>query len=715
MKNQFKTNFSSWKHEAGRFSKVGPTKELNLFLFFQYFRLLIWALRLDKRNFMKFAVRVRSLLTHNGRKFTVLYLKECYRIVQHFVSGNPVLVTHELPLSIVRGLPSIIPGVLRLQMHDGNPDVIRGVLTCLSVFRVIKFPGNVSFDTIVGPFTGLSSTLPVYELLAVKSSLPPLGELGPLRWLFSRSAGPNCKVAGLGIWLDIKAWSSRPNFGDLLDFVKYFPGGLDFRSALLAEASSLRDLPSKILHLGRLSFKEEAAGKVRVFAITDAVTQSVMAPLSDAIFSCLRRVPQDGTFNQSAPLDRLRLLKSEGKLEGQKFYSYDLSAATDRLPVDLQVQILSIYLGERFGSLWKSVMTDRDWMAKVETVPGLPAEEELFRYRVGQPMGALSSWGMLALTHHYVVRLAARRVGLLDFGDYAILGDDVVIANDLVARSYHSIVVDILGVKINMSKTLVSEHSFEFAKRLVSRNIELTPLGASNALVALQSLSGVPSLLRDLSNKGVTFTEETVDSLISRVPTVRKSQLELILWTIKGPFGFVPTREGLASFLTMSNSLTPVRANQIIDAVRRVKHRFDVSTWQTAVRKAIEFQISISELYYPVGFSSYPSGFESSPVRRFLIHQNSLDLRSLGTSVPRWRLVFGGPLIMMDYYRASYEQEIVAYIKHLISDQTFEVSIGGGDPFVRQTFEEYAFSSRFKGRVFFEAVREELRHRALPL
>lgn len=306
---------------------------------------------MDKRNFMKFAVRVRSLLTHNGRKFTVLYLKECYRIVQHFVSGNPVFVTNELPLSIVRGLPSIIPGSLRLQMHDGNPDVIRGVLTCLSVFRVIKFPGNVSFDTIVGSFTGLSSTLPVYELLAVKSSLPPLGEFGPLRWLFSRSAGPNCKVAGLGIWLDIKAWSSRPNFGDLLDFIKYFPGGSDFRLALLTEVSRLRDLPSKALHLGRLSFKEEAAGKIRVFAITDAVTQSVMAPLSDAIFRCLQRVPQDGTFNQSAPLDRLRLLKSEGKLEGQKFYSYDLSAATDRLPVDLQVQILSIYLGDRFGSL----------------------------------------------------------------------------------------------------------------------------------------------------------------------------------------------------------------------------------------------------------------------------------------------------------------------------------------------------------------------------
>lgn len=57
-------------------------------------------------------------------------------------------------------------------------------------------------------------------------------------------------------------------------------------------------------------------------------------------------------------------------------------------------------------------------------------------------MGALSSWAMLALTHHYIVLVAARRVGLFDFTHYAILGDDIVIANDLVAATYHSIVTD---------------------------------------------------------------------------------------------------------------------------------------------------------------------------------------------------------------------------------------------------------------------------------
>jgi len=38
----------------------------------------------------------------------------------------------------------------------------------------------------------------------------------------------------------------------------------------------------------------------------------------------------------------------------------------------------------------------------------------VYRYAVGQPMGALSSWAMLALTHHCLVQVAALRVGHKD-------------------------------------------------------------------------------------------------------------------------------------------------------------------------------------------------------------------------------------------------------------------------------------------------------------
>jgi hypothetical protein len=94
---------------------------------------------------------------------------------------------------------------------------------------------------------------------------------------------------------------------------------------------------------------------------------------------------------------------------------------------------------------------------------------------------------MLALTHHVIVQVAAMRVGQLSFSSYALLGDDIVIADEAVAKSYHMIMTEILGVEINLSKSLVSSNSFEFAKRLVTMDGEVSAVGAKNLLVGLKS------------------------------------------------------------------------------------------------------------------------------------------------------------------------------------------------------------------------------------
>jgi hypothetical protein len=133
---------------------------------------------------------------------------------------------------------------------------------------------------------------------------------------------------------------------------------------------------------------------------------------------------------------------------------------------------------------------------------------------------------MLALTHHMIVKLAARRLGITGFTDYALLGDDIVIANESVALAYHSIMTEILGVQINLSKSLKSAHSFEFAKRLITLDGEVSPVGAKNLLVGLKSLKGIPSILLDLHNKGVVLTEESINQLYKSIPTVRKTQVE---------------------------------------------------------------------------------------------------------------------------------------------------------------------------------------------
>jgi len=48
-------------------------------------------------------------------------------------------------------------------------------------------------------------------------------------------------------------------------------------------------------------------------------------------------------------------------------------------------------------------------------------------------MGIYSSWTSIAVTHHLLILLAAHRVGHHYFKDYAVLGDDVVIADERVA------------------------------------------------------------------------------------------------------------------------------------------------------------------------------------------------------------------------------------------------------------------------------------------
>ena len=98
--------------------------------------------------------------------------------------------------------------------------------------------------------------------------------------------------------------------------------------------------------LGHIAVLEEARGKMRKIGITDFWTQCLFRPLHDAIYSKLGTIPEDGTRDQSGPIIRLlhtlniQDLRKVGK--NDLVQSLDLSAATDRLPVDLQVQVLTL-------------------------------------------------------------------------------------------------------------------------------------------------------------------------------------------------------------------------------------------------------------------------------------------------------------------------------------------------------------------------------------
>jgi hypothetical protein len=218
--------------------------------------------------------------------------------------------------------------------------------------------------------------------------------------------------------------------------------------------------------LGRLGFKDEPAGKVRVFAMVDPFTQWVLEPLHKAIFDVLKRIPQDGTFDQMAPIERLMKNRPKGP-----FYSFDLSAATDRLPLILQKALLSFVMGSWAAETWGNLLVGRSYLASHKDLGKTSVD---MVYGTGQPMGALSSWAMLALTHHCIVQWAALRAGVITvegkwFTDYAVLGDDIVIADKRVALQYEEL-MKALGVSIGLHKSLLSTRglALEFAKRFLT-------------------------------------------------------------------------------------------------------------------------------------------------------------------------------------------------------------------------------------------------------
>jgi hypothetical protein len=80
--------------------------------------------------------------------------------------------------------------------------------------------------------------------------------------------------------------------------------------------------------------------------------------------------------------------------------------------------------------------------------------DQYVEYKVGQPMGILSSWSVFALTHHAIIEYCAYLEKLSNFRDYVVLGDDVAIFNSKVAKRYLKL-LDNQGVPISLEKSFV--------------------------------------------------------------------------------------------------------------------------------------------------------------------------------------------------------------------------------------------------------------------
>ena len=404
--------------------------------------------------FQGYSRKVNHLTKMHGVKQACAVVKLQQLCITRHLAGSP-LYSNTLRVGMLsEGIPKDMKPLLE-DIMSRDPQIIRFILTVTTAIRMIPGDGTLPHSSIVlesrsDPnteakiidwckssifFGSIQTSFERCSIKNIKWELPHL----------STKAGPNGQALGTSL----RDLSLLP---DWLSGAIAVLGGRNLRDYMRTLKDSISTVPEWILKISsksflrRLSVVRDRATKNRPIAIMDYWSQTALIGLHKTLFGVLKELPSDCTFNQ----DHITTIM-------KKFTSYqcmDLSAATDRFPVSLQASILQLLAGPDYAQAWRDVMVK------------LPFHHngEEFTYNAGQPMGAYSSWAMFALSHHVIVQYAASLNGLIPFTDYAILGDDIVIGNPEVAKTYREIIKS-LGMEVSDSKSHEGLHLLEFTKR----------------------------------------------------------------------------------------------------------------------------------------------------------------------------------------------------------------------------------------------------------
>jgi hypothetical protein len=401
--------------------------------------------------------KVDQWITTRGPLDTIARIKGIRLHVTRFLSGEPLMNPSHPSLALDKsGLPSCL-GPLKDLARSEDPNALRLLHTLLRVSTMINVLGIVDFTPVTSPSTGTIKPQLKEDFTYVLNQLEWQLEVSP--WTdfhLTTKAGPN----GLALLSSLTDLHLLPDW--LIKSIGVL-GGEDLvaRMDLLRESiplgkweSFFKIRPSSLIR--KLSIIHDPEAKERVIAILDYWSQTALRPLHQAEFRLLKRIQGDCTFNQG---DFTRWLPASGP-----YHSLDLTSATDRFPAELQRHVLEQLIGKEKADAWLQIMVKEPFHY----------QGEQYSYAVGQPMGAYSSWATFAITHHLLVRVAAMRAGFSPhWHSYALLGDDIVIADDKVAENYKLIMSE-LGVAISPHKTHVSKDTYEFAKRWMHRGVEIT-------------------------------------------------------------------------------------------------------------------------------------------------------------------------------------------------------------------------------------------------
>jgi hypothetical protein len=475
---------------------------------------------------------IRGFLQHleviqrtKGLPGLVSYLKDLRMVYWSFLCGNPISVRGIRMTS--KGIPKVLAWTLDYPNHEVQ--VVRLVNTILVSTRSFNLGKKVSISSIIDDpkeFRSKELLKPINFSMYVSSFWKELGfRRGPrisvpsglafTAFHMTSKTGPYSMNKANALWVSMVEVMALPV--SLVESIKILGG-----EVLALRIQTLRDnyeLLRKVLDilpfwkgepvtLRRICSFPDKELKIRIIALLDYWSQTSLRPLHSWLFRILKRIPQDCTFDQDSFKDTLG---SSGV-----YYSVDLSAATDRFPIWLIAQVLEGYLPKSYVTAWKDVMVGYSFDYNKDSI----------NYRVGNPMGAYSSWASFALAHHFIVYVACWKAGRpWSKCQYSLLGDDIIIRDDEVAKEYMDLIAG-LGVEYSIPKTHISPHFFEFAKRIFYKGVEVSPFPISALKESTKRFYLFSELMRQQSNRGWPFifgTTEAIESFYGRLLSMRSS------------------------------------------------------------------------------------------------------------------------------------------------------------------------------------------------
>lgn len=561
-----------------------------------------WQPRLATAMYIAYS-RVQGLLLLDPAS-TITQLKVMHKTYLEYIRGGPEPIllnspsTEGLPESFVTpAKATVLESLVNLRklLHGNERNDLTHfdtlVLAFLSIHRVIVLPPVLDYSTITGkPTIDTSAILSYWTEKRIGTTLARLGinrdefkrvllsKCAAQEHIIMSTAGPNGK-ASWSAFSDAKAWLYRP---DLLPQYINWAEGLGMTRFVRDLIRTVRipstDAPEATqLHLGRLHSFEEWGGKTRHVAIVDYWTQLVLTPLHDTLFSYLGLLETDATFDQDAASETIKgwTLNPASELN-----SFDLTAATDRLPLTLQVNVLAYLLGsDSLAANWAKILVGREYFT---------TDAQFIQYATGAPMGSKSNWAMLALVHHMIVQDAADASGYVNFfSGYRICGDDVVINGTDVSINYRKI-MSALGLAINDFKSILHGIDLlpaaEFCKRIFVNGVEYTAIPVK--LVAKTVMNGrlAPQLQSEVLRRGFnlqgiklfTWLSGLIDSksivslgLLNVIPTI----LSGLYGTISVPTQVLPIEkwfEGRSSPITERHVIQAYTYTLVVEQLQRL-------------------------------------------------------------------------------------------------------------------------------------------------